>query len=245
MLPEAITARGEMASLLLAAIVLVLSVRPVATLTGLPRALVGDLFWAAGVAFVLVGHVAYLAVAAPASLLDPFVLIRVQSGVEPLAGAAAAAAAWWWYARRAEHARAGVALALAVGLVLATVSYDGACVLRDACYGAPAPAPFGFPMAGLADTRAATPLIEAAILLALLAGAIGAWRRLPPGALAAWLVAGLALLRVALTPLSVAGRDGVDVRTAMTLAVGLAAVALAVWQSRAARGHEPAATPPR
>ncbi|MDA0366528.1 MAG: hypothetical protein O2843_11820, partial [Chloroflexi bacterium] len=165
MLPEAITARGEMASLLLTAIVLVLAVRPVATLTGLSRALVGDLFWAAGVGFVIVGHVAYLAVAAPESLWDPFVLIRVQSGVEPLAGAAAAVAVWWWYTRRSRGARAGAALALTVGIVLVTISYDGACVLRDACYGAPAPAPLGFPMAGLADARAATPLIEAAVLL--------------------------------------------------------------------------------
>lgn len=239
MLPEAITARGEMISLLVAAVVLVLAVRPLAVLSGLPRSLVGDLFWGSAVAFIVVGHAAYLAIAAPTSLLDPFVLVRVQSGVEPLAGAVAVMAAWWWYTRRRPEARARGALVLAAGLVLATASYDGACVLRDACYGAPAPAPLGFPMAGLADDRMATSLLEAAVLLAMLAAAVTGWRRLPATALSAWLIAGLALARVAFTPLSVAGGDAVDARTALTLAVGIAALAVALWHSWRARRSVP------
>ena len=243
MLPDAITLRGEMASLFTVALVLLLAVRPVAALCGLDRSLVGDLFWGAGVAFVLVGHVAYLAVIAPGSLIDPFVLIRVQSGIEPLAGAAASSAVWWWFALRRAAVRAWLAVALASGLVLATVAYDGACVLRDACFGAPAPPPLGFPMAGLADARIATPLVEAAVLLALLAAVVRVWRRLDAFTLAASIIGVLAVVRVAFTPLSVAGRDAVDARTAITLAAGLAALAVAAWRARTshARARDPAA----
>ncbi|MDA1004650.1 MAG: hypothetical protein O3B31_15100, partial [Chloroflexi bacterium] len=56
------------------------------------------------------------------------------------------------------------------------------------------------------------------------------------------LVAGLALLRVALTPLSVAGRDAIDARAALTLAIGLGALAvlaIGVWRSHAERTEAP------
>ena len=241
-LPDAITVRGEMLSLFVAALLLFVAVRPVARLTGLDARRVGDLFWNAGLAFIVAGRLAYLAMESRASLTDPLVLIRIQGGIEPLAGAAAVAVVWWWHARRDAASRALWAAAAAAGLVLATIAYDGACVIRDACYGAPAPAPLGFRMSGLADTRVATPLVEAAVLLLLVAVVLRMWPRLTTAAAAAWLVAGVALLRVALTPLSAIDRDAIDAETAMTLTVGLAALVAAAWWSR--RAPAAAASPP-
>ncbi len=234
-MPEFIRVRGEALSLLVAALLLAGSARPIADLLGLDRRRVGDLFWNAGAAFVIAGRVAYLVAASPRSLVDALVVIRFWGGIDPIAGVLAAAAAGWWIARRAPALRAPWAAATALGLAVATVGYDAACVVRDACYGATAPPPLGFRMSGLADTRLATPLVEAAAVLLVLAALLAAWRRLGAATVAAWTFAALALLRAALTPASVAGRSAVDAVTWLTLIAGLAALAAGAWLTRRAR----------
>ena len=231
---EFVQLRGEYASIFAAAALFVLAARPVTRLLALPRREVGDLFWNGGVAFVVAGRLAYLALESPQTLLDPIVLIRIQSGIEPLAGVAAVVAVLAWRVRRRGGALWPWATAAAVGLTLAVIGYDLACVLRDACYGATAPSPLGFHMAGLGETRVATPLVEAAVLLAVLSAMLAAAPRLRPGIAALSLVAALALLRAALTPASVLGREAVGVETLVLVALGVGALAAALVLPRAA-----------
>lgn len=226
--------RGEYASMLAAAVLLVLAVRPVARLLALPRQQVGDLFWNGGVAFVVAGRLAYLALESPRTLLDPIVLIRLQGGIEPFAGVAGIVAVLAWRIRRRGGELWPWATAAAVGLTLATIGYDLACVLRDACYGAITPAPLGFLMAGLSETRLATPLVEAALLLAALSALLAAAPRLRPGMLALSLVAALALLRAALTPASVRGWEAAGVEALALIALAVAALVASLALSRAA-----------
>jgi hypothetical protein len=90
-------------------------------------------------------------------------------------------------------------------------------------------------MSDLSDTRLATPLIEASLLL-LAAGALLSAPLAPRRALLA--LGGLAaLLRVALTPLSVLGTDALGIETAFFAALGVALLAVAV------RIREPAFAP--
>ena len=231
---EFVALRGEYASLLVAVVLLVIAVRPVARLLALPRDAVGDLFWNGGLAFVVAGRVGYLALESPRTLIDPLVLIRLQGGIEPLAGAAAVVAVLAWRVRRRGGELWPWATAAAVGLTLAVIGYDLACVLRDACYGATAPAPLGFLMGGLNETRLATPLVEAALLLAALSALIALAPRLRPGVPALALVGALALLRAALTPASVLGREAVGVELALLVALAGGALAASVVLSRAA-----------
>jgi hypothetical protein len=230
--PEWIAVRGEWVSLLLAAAALALSVRPLARLLGLPREALGDLTWYGGIAFVVAGRLAYLAIESPGALTDPLVLVRISGGVEPFAGMLAALAVVAWrtrHERAHSEARATWLAAAAATLVVATATYD------LACYGAEAPAPLGFAMSDLSDTRLATPLIEASLLL-LAAGALLSAPLAPRRALLA--LGGLAaLLRVALTPLSVLGTDALGIETAFFAALGVALLAVAV------RIREPAFAP--
>jgi hypothetical protein len=224
--PDWIAVRGEWVSLLLVAAALALSVRPLTRLLGLPREALGDLFWYGGIVFVAAGRLAYVALESPDALTDPLVLIRISGGIEPFAGLLAALAVVGWRTRgkRAHsEARAAWLAAAAAALVLATATYDLACVARDACYGAAAPAPLGFAMSDLSDTRLATPLIEASLLL-LAAGALLSAPLAPRRALLA--LGGLAaLLRVALTPLSVLGTGALGLETMLFAALGIALLA--------------------
>ena len=127
------------------------------------------------------------------------------------------------------------ATATAVGLTLVVIGYDLACVLRNACYGATAPAPLGFQMAGLSGTRVATPLVEAAVLLAALSGLLAAAPRLRPAVPALSLVAALALLRAALTPVSVLGRESAGLETLVLVSLGVGALVAALVLSRTCR----------
>ena len=222
-----IQARGEYASLFAVALLLWLSARPSARLLGLPQREVTDLLWNGGIAFVVAGRVAYLADESPRTLLDPLVLIRLQGGIEPLAGVVAVAAVVAWRARRRDD-RWAWATAGAAGLAVTVVGYDLACVLRDACFGTTAPAPIGFRMSGLSETRLATPLVEATLLLALAAALLAFVHRLRAEALPLLLVAALALLRAALTPVSVFGSDAVGPATILLLLVGIGAILAAV-----------------
>jgi len=236
--------RGEVFSMLVVAVLLTGAAPRVATLVGLEPRRVADLFWNAGVAFVVVGRAAYLLLEAPRSLLDPLVAIRIQGGVAPLIGALAAAAVLLATIHRGLPARGAAALnAWGLGLAIAVTGYDLACPLRDACYGAQAPAPLGFTMSGFADTRVATPLVEATLLLvglALLLRSWPLWRPGVPGLLALGLVAGL---RLAFAPLSVAGWPGMTpevLALAMVAAMSLAGVI--VLQTGASSTAPPAET---
>jgi len=243
-IPEFVAARGEIVSLFAVAIALAAATGPLARVSGLERGRLGDLLWNGGVAFVVVGRLAELALESPRTLLDPLVLIRIQGGVEPLAGAAAVAAVAWWHARRAPADRDAWALVAAAALALAVAGYDLACVVRDACYGTAAPAPLGFRMSRLADTRLATPLVEATVLLLALALLLAALRRLPARALAAWTLAAVALLRAALTPASIAGRDSIGAETAVLVVIGVAAAAAGAWWARPGTPAAGPALPP-
>ena len=251
--PEWIAVRGEWVSLLLVAAALALSVRPLARLLGLPREALGDLSWYGGIAFVTAGRLAYVALESPDALTDLLVFIRISGGIEPFAGVLATLAVVAWrtrHERGLSGARATWLAAAAAALVLATATYDLACVARDACYGAAAPAPLGFAMSDLSDTRLATPLIEASLLL-LAAGALLSTPIAPRRALLA--LGGLAaLLRVALTPLSVLGTDALGLESLAFVALGAALLAVA-WRSgaesettlAAAAPNDPANTVPR
>ena len=214
--------RGEYVSLFLIASVLAFATSRVAALTRLPRNEVGDLFWNAGIAFVAAARLSYLAAESPASLLDPLVLIRLQGGLHPLVGVLAAIAVVGWRTRGERglsEARLAWLAVAAAGLVLTALTYDAACLARDACYGAVAPAPLGFAMSGLSDTRLATPLIEAALLLFAAGGLLSSKLQIAQSLLA---LGGLAaLLRVTLTPASVRGADALGVETAGLVVLGL------------------------
>lgn len=218
--------RGEYASLVVVGLLLWAASRPIARLLGLSRGDVTDVFWNAGVAFLVAGRLAYVALQSPRTLFDPLVLIRLPGGVDPLAGALAVAAVIAWRQRRA-GGRWLWATVGASGLAVATVGYDLACLLRDACYGTTAPSPFGFRMSGFSEPRLATPLIEAALLLALLAVVVAFAGRLRPRAVALLLVGVLPLVRAALTPASALGTGAVGVDTAVLVALGAVALVAA------------------
>ncbi|MEZ4502582.1 MAG: hypothetical protein R3C39_08150 [Dehalococcoidia bacterium] len=226
--------RGEIFSLLLVALALTVAAPRVALLVGLERRRVADLFWNAGIAFVVVGRAAYLLDEASGSLLDPLVAIRVQGGIAPIAGALAAAAVATWMMYRGPgdnddvRSASGAWLsAWGLGLALAVTTYDLACPLRDACYGAQAPAPLGFTMSGFADTRLATPLVEAALMLLGLGLLLASWPHWRPGVPGLFAVLAVAGLRLGLTPMSVAGWPGLTPEVlvlSLVSAMGLAGV---------------------
>jgi len=226
--------RAEYASLGLVFLALYLSSGVVARLLGTGRDRVGDLFFNGTIAFVAAGRLWWLAVESPRSLVDPVVLVQVQTGIEPLAGVAGVLALAAWQARGRAERPLLVLAAVAAGLAIATVVYDAACPLRDACYGAPASAPWGFRMSGLADTRLATPLIEAAIIMLALAAVVRWLPTLGVEAAGLLLLAALAVIRAALTPLSVLESDAVGLETAFLVAAaaGLVAVQVARRVSR-------------
>lgn len=233
--PDWIAVRGEWVSLLIVAAALAISVRPLSGLLQLPRNELGDLFWNGGLAFVVGGRLVYVAVESPEALTDPLVLIRIQGGIEPIAGLAAVSAVLASRTRQTPGARLPWLAATAAGLALTVVAYDLACVARDACTGAEAPAPFGFAMSGLSETRVATPLIEAALLL--VAGGLLLSSPIPTTRGLLTLGGIAALTRVALTPLSVLGTDAFGVDSVIFLLVGVAALAAA------ARGSDPPRAP--
>ena len=140
--PEFIQVRGEYASLIVAGLLLWVSAGPLSRLLGIERRGLVDLFWNGGVAFLVGGRLVYLFVESPTTLTDPFVVVRFQGGIEPLAGAAAAGVMVLWRARSFENRWAWLT-AGAAGLGITTVGYDLACLLRDACFGATAPPPLG------------------------------------------------------------------------------------------------------
>ena len=229
--PDAVYARGEFVSLVVALVALWIAAPRVASLVGRPRAPIGSLYADSVIVFVVVGRIAYLVAESPETLLDPLVAIRIQGGIDPLWGAAATLAVLAWAARGAGAAAYWpLASAWAVGLALAVAVYDLSCPLRDACYGARAEPPLGFRMSGLADTRLATPALEGALLLALLGALVLTWRRWRTGVAAHALVGGVALIRLGLAPLSAAGWDGWGAGEVALAAVGAAAVAGAAWR---------------
>ncbi len=188
------------------------------------RERVGDLFWQGGVAFVVAGRIGEVLLETPRTLLDPLALVRLDAGIEPLVGSGAVAAVVAWHARRDRRSTGTLLLVAAVGLVAAGVAYDLACVVRDACAGAPVPRPFGFPMGGLSEPVFPTPLVSAAVMLAWLGLVVALCARLAAGEAAVLLLGGLALNRALLTPLSALGRDAVGPETWVLGAAGLAAI---------------------
>lgn len=240
--PDWKAVRGEWISLLLVAAILAMSVRPLSDVLRLPRSELGDLFWNGGLAFVLVGRIVYVAIESPEALTDPLVLIRIQGGIEPLIGLAAVGAVFAWRTRRTEaDARLTWLAAVAAGLSLTVISYDVACIARDGCAGIEAPAPLGFGMSGLSETRMATPLIEAALLLLVAGALLASDLRARRGLLALASVAALA--RVAFTPLSVLGRDAIGLETVLFAVLGVAVLAIAVGDRAAVPEPAPAEAP--
>lgn len=224
-IPDAIVVRGEIVSAVIAVVALMVSARPLATLLGLPRAAVSDLYFNGAIVFIVAGRVVYLLLEARDSLFDPLVAVQIQTGVEPLAGAIAVLLLGAWEVSNRRDAVWPLVAGVSLGLVLATIVYDASCIVRDACYGAPAPAPLVFRMSGLADTRLATPLVEAAVLLAGLSLFLRVWPWLSWPARAAFPFAGVAILRGAFTPLSVFEAEAVGVRAYGTILAGVVAVA--------------------
>jgi len=237
--PDAVAIRGEWLSLLIVAVALWWSARPLSGLLRLPNEELGDLFWYGGLAFVGVGRLGYVALESPEALTDPLVLIRIQGGIEPLLGLLGVLGVLAWRTRREPALRLTWLAAASGGLVVAAIGYDVACLGRDACFGATAPAPFGFAMSGLSETRLATPLIEAALLL-LLSGAVlssgvaSSRSGVRRGLIALGGVA--ALSRVALTPLSVLGTEALGLESVLFAILGVGALVVA-WRDD---GGEPA-----
>lgn len=241
-IPDAIVVRGEVVSAIFVVAALLAAARPLATLLGLSGTAVSDLYLNGAIAFVGAGRVAFLVLEDRAGLTDPLVAVQIQGGIEPLVGVLAAGVVVGWEVARRGGPRWPVVTAASLGLVMATVAYDTSCVVRDACFGAPAPAPLGFRMSGLADTRLATPLLEAAVLLGALSLLWAVWFRVSWALRAALPFAAVALLRTALTPLSVLEWDATGVRTYITAAAGLLAVPAALALSRL-WAHQDAVSP--
>lgn len=233
--------RGEYISLLLVATLLWGAIGPLSRPSGLSQDQVGDLCWYGGVSYVVAGRLGYLVFYSPDGLLDPLVVVRLQGGLVPILGIAAALAWVGWRARQGQENRGLGWLAAAAGLLtVAAVAYDLGCVVRDACYGAQAPPPFGFRMSGLSATRLPTPLLEAALLLAW-AGVLLASSLTSRGALFA-LGGTAALLRVALTPASVEGVAQLGRESLVLLLLGLASLSAALRVERARHAARAGAT---
>ena len=115
-MPDAVAVRGEWISLLIVAVVLAASVRPLSQMLRLPQGDVGDLFWNGGLAFVVVGRLAYVGLESSEALTDPLVLIRIQGGIEPLAGLLGAGAILAWQTRYDPASRQTWLAAFAAGL---------------------------------------------------------------------------------------------------------------------------------
>ena len=224
--PDFVATRGEWISLLLVALALLLAVRPVSDLLAIPRSEVGDLFWTAGLAFVVVGRLAYVALGSPEALTDPLLLVRIQGGIEPLAGLLGIGVVLAWRTWRDSTRRLTWLAAAAAGLAITVIVYDLGCVARDGCSGAAAPPPLGFALSGLSETRLATPLLEAALLL-LVAGALFSSELGVRRSLIA--LAGLAAIaHAAFAPLSVRGTEAIGIETGLFAALGVAAIAVAL-----------------
>ncbi len=224
MFPTWLVDRGEIVSFVLVTLALVLSARVVARVTGSSDGPVEDVYWTGGILFLVVGRLLHVATISPALLTDIPVLIRFPDGIDPLGGATAALAWALWKSRGA--ADAPLWAAAVAGMVLAAATYDLSCFAREACYGIPAPAPFGFPMHGLAESRLPTPLIEGALLLALLGVATQRLNRWPVARLGWGLLASLALVRLAMLPLTVQGVAPLDagvLAAVVVVSAGLAA----------------------
>ncbi len=236
-MPTWIVERGEAVSFLVVVVVLALSMRPVARAYGLSPRIVEEHYWWGGIAFLIIGRLAFLAEASADLLLDVMVVIRFTDGIAPVIGGTAALA---WVLWRGRGTGSGAPLAVAVtGLILAAAAYGLACPVRGACFGATAPAPLGFPMHGLLESRLATPAIEGIVLLAILAVAVRLIGRWPLPALAWGLLSALALVRVAMMPLSAAGVDG---PTAVALLLAAIVSGGLAWRAlRATSGTAPAA----
>ncbi|MGE0229536.1 MAG: hypothetical protein AB7I38_15000 [Dehalococcoidia bacterium] len=226
---EFVQVRGEYVSFFLVLALLWAGGGTIAGLVGLPRRLVGDLIFNGVVAFVAVGRLAYLTAEAPRSLFDPLVVIRFQAGIEPLAGAVGVAAVAAWQTRGQDAAtRWAVVGAASIALAVGTVGYDVTCAVRDACYGAAAPAPFGFEMSGLSEPRLATPLVEATLLMAAGAVLLRIGGRLTVATTGLSLLGALALVRAALTPASALGVEAVGLETGVLVVAGILAVGWAI-----------------
>jgi len=229
MLPEWWLDRGEVVSFVVVILMLVLSARAVARTLGVSSGVVEDQFWWGGLAFLVMGRLGYVMLATPELLLDVVVLIRFADGVDPVVGAAASLVVIAWRGRgegRPELAMRG--LVAVVGLMLASVAYGLACPLREACFGATTSTPWGFPMHGLAEPRFATPLIESVVLLAVLAVTVRYVGRLSMERMGWGLLAALAVVRVAMMPISA---SGVDVAYALVLLVVAVGSGLLAWKA--------------
>ena len=84
---------------------------------------------------------------------SPLVLVRIQGGIEPLAGLCGVGAVLAWRVWRDGTSGLTWLAAASAGLTITVIVYDLGCVARDACAGAYAPAPLGFAMSGLSESR--------------------------------------------------------------------------------------------
>lgn len=227
-MPVWIVERGEAVSFLVVALVLIVSIWPVARTIGAPARLVEERFWWGGLIFIVAGRIAYVAAATPDLLLDLMVVVRFTDGIEPLAGGAATLAWVAWRSRGTPEA--GLAwVAAAAGLTLAAAAYALACPLRGACFGVTAPEPLGFPMHGLVEPRLATPVIEGIALLLILALAVRLAVTWSPARLGWALLGALATTRLALMPVSAAGIEAIP---ALVLAATILASTAAAWRAQ-------------
>ena len=171
---------------------------------------------------------------------SPLVLVRIQGGIEPLAGLCGVGAVLAWRVWRDGTSGLTWLAAASAGLTITVIVYDLGCVARDACAGAYAPAPLGFAMSGLSESRLATPLLEAALLL-LVAGALFSLESEFRRSLIA--LAGIAAIaRAAFTPLSVLGTDAIGIETGLFVVLGLAALVVAFRDRAPNRGPPKVAT---
>ncbi|MDA0815590.1 MAG: prolipoprotein diacylglyceryl transferase [Chloroflexi bacterium] len=206
MFPVWAVERGEALSFALVAVVLLLSSRIIARAMGVAPRLVDDqIFWGILV-FVISGRLAHMALTTPVLLADPMVVIRFTDGLQPLAGATGVLA-WSWWRGRLVRAFGEYWAVAACGLVVASIAYDLGCPVREACMGATAPSPWGMPLHGLVEPRLPTPLMDGIVLLVVLAIAVRVDRARQPACLGWTLLAALAAMRLALTPLSAGGFD--------------------------------------
>jgi hypothetical protein len=224
MLPTWLIERGETASFIVVTVALAISARLIARITGASPRFVEDAYWMGGLLFLVVGRLAFVAKTSPGLVTDVAVLIRFTDGIDPIGGALAALG---WSLWRSRGAVSGPLWAASVaGLVLAAAIYDLACPVRASCYGIAATPPLGFSMHGLTEPRLPTPVIEGAVLLALLGIMVRLLDRWTAQRVAWALLASLIVTRLAILPLTV---EGVPLAGALILgAVALVAAALAL-----------------
>ena len=157
--------RGQVVSAVVVILVLIGSSHLWRRKRGHPASLLKYFLLYGGGVAILAGRFAWVATTSPRVFLNPFDLIRVQSGID-LATASLAFALFSLY--RARRQGSEILEFGAIAVLLAPALYAGLCLFRGDCYGRAAHPPWGMRFGEWTEPRLPIGLYESILLLALI-----------------------------------------------------------------------------